>query len=159
MNRKTVVGLVVAATTVAGTAGQGQGVARDADAIRKLLGEYEQSLNAGSVDRVVKLYAPDGVLMPADVPVQAGAPTIRQYFERLFGETSWNLTFTPVEVTISEDWGFLRTNITGTRTPKASGKPDRLDNKALLILQRSADGSWRIARYIFNRNAPLGGPQ
>jgi ketosteroid isomerase-like protein len=107
----------------------------------------------------MRLYALDAVVMPADKPVEKGAPTIRQYFLQLFRETSFNLTITPVEVTTSGDWAFARVEVTGTRTQKAVGKPDRLANKALLILQLSADGSWRIARYIFNRNAAPSDPQ
>ena len=154
MNLKTILGLVVATTIVAEAAAQAPQTARDADLIRTLVAQYQQSLNLGSVEQVLTLYAPDGVVMPADIPVQNGALTIRQYFEQLFRETSFSLTFTLVEVTTSPDWGFARANVTGTRTPKASGKPDRVDNKALLILRRNADGSWRIARYIFNRNPP-----
>src|SRR5262245_41589720 len=68
--------LVVATTGVAEAAAQAPQAARDADQIRTLIAQYQQSLNLGSVEQVLNLYAPDGVVMPADIPAQNGAATI-----------------------------------------------------------------------------------
>ncbi len=155
-----VLGLCVVALVFGVVGTQAVQADRDADSIRKLLTQYQQVLNAGSVDGVMKLYTVDGVFMPTDAPAQSGAPAIRQYYEReTFGSTSYKLTFTPVEVTTTGDWGFARVNFTGTTSPKGGGSPVRIDNKALFILRRTTDGSWRIARYIFNRNAAATGSQ
>jgi len=39
-------------------------------------------------------------------------------------------------------------------TPKAGGKTIKLDGKYLTILERQADGSWKIAIDCFNSNVP-----
>ena len=56
------------------------------------------------------------------------------------------------EVEIWGDWAYARTTITGTATPYGDGNPIQIDMKALQILRRQPDGSWKVSRYINNRN-------
>ena len=46
-----------------------------------------------------------------------------------------------------------------TATPKADGEPIEDDGKAVFIVRRQIDGSWRIARLIANSDQPLPGSE
>ena len=127
----------------------------DVEAISKLLGDYESALNAGNLDSVMALYADDAVFMPVNAPAQLGEEAIRVFYQtNIFEQTTLNLAFTAVETEVLGEWAFARTDITGTAGGKLSIEPDQVDNKTLFILQQDNDGSWKIARYIFNSNNP-----
>ena len=127
----------------------------DVEAINKVLGDYESALNAGNLDSVMPLYADDAVLMPLNAPVQVGEQAIRAFYQtNIFEQLTLDLTFTPAETEILGEWAFVRADITGTVTDKDSIEPDQVDNKAMFLLRQDDDGSWKIARYIFNDNNP-----
>lgn len=58
---------------------------------------------------------------------------------------------TPLETQVAGDWAYERGNITETVTPK-SGKPLERSLKYLAILNRQADGAWKIHLDIDNSN-------
>jgi len=127
----------------------------DVEAINKVLGDYESALNAGNLDSVMPLYADDAVFMPVNAPVQVGEQAIRAFYQtNIFEQLTLDLTFTPAETEILGEWAFVRADITGTVTDKDSIEPDQVDNKAMFLLRQDDDGSWKIARYIFNDNNP-----
>jgi ketosteroid isomerase-like protein len=58
---------------------------------------------------------------------------------------------TPSEIKVFGNWAFDL----GITTFKARGKPSEDTNKYIRIWQKMADGSWKLARVIFNSNNPL----
>lgn len=58
---------------------------------------------------------------------------------------------TPSEIKVFGNWAFDL----GMTTFKARGKPLEDTNKYVRIWQKLADGSWKLARVIFNSNNPL----
>ena len=52
------------------------------------------------------------------------------------------------------DWAFERANYTFRLTPVAGGAAMQENTKNLRILQRQPDGSWKIAREIWNSDNP-----
>jgi len=52
------------------------------------------------------------------------------------------------------EWAFERGTYTITLTPKTGGDPIRDVGKYITLYQRQADGSWRMARDIWNSNNP-----
>lgn len=63
------------------------------DNITALLHTYERSLNAGDAALAASCYARDGVFMPTNLPIVAGA-AIRQAYEQIFSAIQLNVTFT-----------------------------------------------------------------
>ena len=59
-----------------------------------------------------------------------------------------------VVIQVVGDWAFIRCNFTVTMIPKAGGEPLYMDSKDLSIMERQADGSWKIYWDIFNSNVP-----
>jgi len=57
------------------------------------------------------------------------------------------------DIQVSGDWAFLRLSFTDSITPKAGGETTANVGKWVLIFERQADGSWRIATEIWNSDA------
>ncbi len=155
MNRlaKQTVGVILVAAAI-GTAQAG--TARDVEAITAVLNTYEQVLNASDLDGVMRLYADDGVFMPQHSPSAVGHDAVRKTYENVFGMIKLDVEFDIIEVErIAPDWGFARTNSTGTVTVLADGAKLAEANQELFIFRKQSDGQWKIARYAFSTTKPF----
>ncbi|HYS77847.1 MAG TPA: SgcJ/EcaC family oxidoreductase [Candidatus Dormibacteraeota bacterium] len=123
--------------------------AADLAAIAKLHDEYVAAHNAAEVDRMVALFADDAVLMPADEPTLTGKKAIGTHYQEFFDQTASEITLEPVETRVAGDWAFERIEL-GVTVPGDKGKVLLAKAKYLWILQKQPDGSWKIARAIYN---------
>ena len=118
--------------------------------LRALLAAYETSLNAGDADRIVQLYAEDGVFMPAGFPTASGRPAVREAYGAVFKNIRIAIHFTVDELKVSGDFAYARTHSAGTSTVVATGATGPEANRELFVFTRGANG-WKIARYLFNK--------
>ncbi len=126
----------------------------DAAAINGVVDEYETALNAGDAAGFVAVFTEDGVIMPPDAPALIGQEAIRTGIQTFFDQNTLEIAFSLDEVVVAGDWAFARDTTAGTQIPKAGGEPTEDSGKGIFILQRQLDGSWKIARRIFNNNNP-----
>jgi ketosteroid isomerase-like protein len=128
-------------------------VEADLEAINRLQKQVDEAIVAGDTDGYVALIADDAVLMPPNAPPVIGKNAIR----------SWNLAmskqfkfqaYAPVddEVVLAGKWAFRRATANWTLIPLAGGEPIQDSGKFIIIYQRRADGSWTVARDIWNSN-------
>ena len=106
---------------------------------------------ARDIEAKMKLFTTDAVLMPPAEPNVIGQQAIRAWHEKAWKGTKYQCSGTVEEVQVFGDWGLARGTFSGTLTP-ASGTPRRDSGKFLNIVRRQADGSWKIARAIWNAN-------
>src|SRR2546430_2099101 len=118
--------------------------------LRALLATYETSLNAGDAGRIEKLYAEDGVFMPAGFPTASGRSAVRGAYDAVFSNIRIAIHFTVDELTVKGDVAYARTHSAGTATVVATGASGPEENRELFIFARGANG-WKIARYMFNK--------
>jgi uncharacterized protein (TIGR02246 family) len=129
---------------------------QDEAAIRAVLAEYNEALNASSVDRSLALYTEDGVFMPPFSPSAVGKAAVQSAYVKVFETITLNVKFTIAEIVqVSPTWAFARTNSAGTNTEHATGRVSAEGNQELFVF-RNIGGEWRIARYSFS---PTGPPQ
>lgn len=109
----------------------------------------------GGSDRLAALLSEDAVLLAPNVLPKAGAELRRWLgdFLRRF-QVQW-LSFVHEETAVSGDLGYHVYSYTWRVTPRGAGEPTVTSGKGLHILRRSADGTWRIAREIWNANPPV----
>ncbi len=119
------------------------------DEIRELLKTYENLLNASDV-RAVACYTSDGVFLPAGLPTVVGGAMADAY-ARLFEAIRLKVTFTIDELVVaSEEVAYALTQSHGTQTVLATGTDSVESNREMFIVRRE-NGSWKIARYMFNQ--------
>jgi len=127
----------------------------DTSSVQKVLSAYETALNAQDTDTIVSLYAEDGVFMPQHSLPQVGRDNIRAAYDRVFQAITLDVDFAVDEVRqLSGDWAFVRTRSDGTVKINATGDTGPEGNQELFLFQRSDDGNWKIARYIFSTTNP-----
>lgn len=122
----------------------------DQAAIKSLLFAYRDALNASSVDQVVPLYAPDGVFMPTGFPTAVGTEQVKGAYTGVFSMIQLNIEFYIDEIEVDGDHAFARTTSRGTTLIHATGQTVPEENRELFVLHRF-DGTWKIARYMFNK--------
>jgi len=110
----------------------------------------------GDFERWMDMWIPDGIQLPPDAPRNMGKEQIRAANQPGFDETDWEMTIIPDEVRVLGDRAYAHGTYDFAFTPKEGGKTTQGSGKFLTILEKQADGSWKIAIDCFNFNAPLG---
>lgn len=147
---------IAAAAALAASAGVAAAEhASDRAAIEAVLAGYEEALNASDADKVLMLYAADGVFMPQHSLPSVGADAIRAAYGGVFAAIALNVDFQIDEIAqIAPKWAFVRTRSEGFVTIKATGDKAPEANQELFIFTKTDAGDWKIARYIFSTTNP-----
>lgn len=119
-------------------------------AIEKLLFSYRDALNASDVNKVLPLYAADGVFMPSNAPSAIGSEQIKTSYEFVFSQIQLNIEFYIDEIMVNGDYAFARTTSKGTTLIHANKQTVAEENRELFVLQKT-NGQWKISRYMFNK--------
>ena len=127
----------------------------DLTMINNLRNEGIAAVNAGDTSALAGLYTDDGVLMPPNAPVVIGKDAIRRLLETALAPFNIEETACCEELEVAGDWAFERGTYTDLFTPKVGGDQKQVSGAYLSILQRQPDGSWKIARHIFNSDQPV----
>jgi ketosteroid isomerase-like protein len=111
-------------------------------------------LNASSTEAVMKLYAPDAVLMGEYAPSAVGAAAVCKAYDAVFKAIQIQIKFKIEEVMqLAPDWAFARSNSNGKVTVHANNASLPEANQELFTFQRVGD-AWKIARYSFSSINP-----
>ena len=151
--RRSLVGLCTLLLVACAPVGQ-QDTESDAAAIRALLADWDALANAGDAAALVELYAEDVISMPPDAVGRVGREAILASMEETFGADTLQITSVADEVDVAGDLAFMRVTYDETITPKAGGDTELMHGNWLVILQRQADGSWKIWREMWSVFTP-----
>ena len=116
--------------------------------------ECATAMRAGDVESFMAIVTDDAVLMPPNEPAVTGKEAIRAWTQLFFEQFSIEPTISVKEVEVVGDWAFERADYTFRLTPVAGGAVMQENIKNLRVLQRQSDGSWKIAREIWNSDHP-----
>ena len=118
--------------------------------------DREASLN-GDFATLITLMTDDCVLLPPGEPPIAGKSAIRKYFdaqkEQLRSIEIIEYTHDFQEIKILGDWAYEWCFFSNTAKPKDGGEPIQGRGKLFRILCLQDDGSWKVARSIWNIDA------
>lgn len=119
------------------------------DAITTLVeDDYNRAVAARDLEAKMQLYAADAIVMPPREEPLVGSDAIRAWHQVQF-EAECACPSTVTEVQAAGDWGFVRGDWSGTITPGDGTAPRQVVGSFLTIVQRQADGTWKIAREIW----------
>lgn len=120
------------------------------EAINKLREEFVRVNNTNNASAIATFYTDDTVVMPPNDQTITGKQGIESWHQTLWDQFTTELTVSHVETQVVGDWAFDRATYTIKVTPKAGGESMEDAGRYLEILQKQADGSWRIARDIWS---------
>ncbi len=130
-------------------------VSADEEAIRRVNQTYINMFLAGDAGRLIEIYDAAAVLMPPrQLPVE-GLDEIRAWWDSLFAR--WSVveaSSTLDEIIVVGDWAYARGRYSDRSLP-ADGTDAVVDaGKFSSMWRRQPDGSWKIARDMWNAAAP-----
>jgi ketosteroid isomerase-like protein len=121
--------------------------ASDADSIRLANQRYIALHPVGDVDQLMNIYVDDVLLMPpGEAPIE-GLDAVRGYWADFFG--AWVVTEASSyidEILVAGDWAWSRGHYSESFRPMHGGDTIRDSGRFSGIWRRSSDGSWKIAR-------------
>jgi ketosteroid isomerase-like protein len=125
----------------------------DLKAINTLQRQVDSAIMAGDTESYVALIADDAVLMPPNAPPVIGKDAIRSW-NQVMSQRFRMQAYKPLndEVILAGKWAFRRATADWTLVPVAGGEPMHDSGKFIIIYERQANGSWRVARDIWNSN-------
>ena len=104
--------------------------------------QFEQHLNAGDLEAVVALYEPEARFVARSGETVIGRDRIREVLAGMIG-TKTRLQSRVIKAVTVGDVALLYTDFQGT-TVDASGKTVEIRHKAIEVLRRQPDGTWKL---------------
>ena len=122
----------------------------DVQAITTLLEQWAAGLNAVDPDAMMAWYADDVVMMIPDAPALVGKEAIRPGLQAMMATVTVEFGYQVDEIEVSGDLASLRITFEETMSPKSEDEPMQIQGYALRVLQRQADGSWKVWREVWS---------
>jgi uncharacterized protein (TIGR02246 family) len=127
----------------------------DIKAIRKLFDDFCEAHKYNDGIRLAEFYTDDAMLMPSDEPIVSGKTAIASRYQQDINKFTAELTTTPDEIDVSGNLAFVRGTFTIKLTPRSEGEKIEAKFKAISILRKDPNNSWKLYCDIWNSDAPL----
>lgn len=118
--------------------------------IENLLITYKESLNTSNAEKATSLYTKDGIFMPSGTPSAIGVEKIKDAYDFVFSQIQLNIEFFIEEIIIDDTIAYAVTSSKGSTLIHANGQTIPEENRELFVFEKE-NGSWKIARYMFNK--------
>ncbi len=129
----------------------------DTSGIDRLRDIHIAALNAGDADAWAACFANDAVQMPPHFGANSGKAAIEGWSKGFLSIFTCKFSLSVEEVQAAGGWAFERGRYDIALTPRAGGESMKDNGKYITIYQHQPDGSWKIARDIWNSDQPLPG--
>jgi ketosteroid isomerase-like protein len=125
----------------------------DLEAIRATVENWVSAANAGDSDAVLAGLSQDlEILPPGEIPRRSDEA--RRHYGGTMEEFDVALRISEEGVAVGGDWGYYRYAFQMTLTPKAGGDSLTNNGHGIYIYQRQTDGTWKLAKDIWNSLSP-----
>jgi uncharacterized protein (TIGR02246 family) len=123
----------------------------DVEKLNRLQRQVDAAIIGGDTEGYIALLTDDAVLLPPNGAPVSGKEAIRTW-NNAMSKQFRIVSYAPVddEVIVDGNWAFRRATVDWTIAPTAGGKAVRDSGKFIIIYRRGSDGSWRVARDIWN---------
>lgn len=120
--------------------------------LAKTLREHVEAVNASDVEAILAGMTDDAIYLPPGAPHVQGKAALRKLLLPIYEQIDAEVAMRPAETVIAGDWAWEWGHLSGTTRLLAGGEPTRFEGKYIYVYQRQVDGSWKIARDIYNEN-------
>jgi len=145
--------LFLAVAVMAALGPQNLALAADDKAIDQVRIDFNNAFNAGDAKAMAGLLDQDCIWMPPGEPAIVGKEKVAAlygaYFESV--QPAFELKSGPIQ--LSGKWAFLSGPFTRKETVKAGKALKQVSGHYLFVLKKQSNGSWKIARDIWNEVA------
>jgi ketosteroid isomerase-like protein len=134
----------------------GASLSRAETALRKTTQDWALACNTKQLDDLVSFYVPDATVLRPNVPMVRGAAAIREFFFGLLDAGMSEVEMDPQRAELLGDYGY-ETGRCKSLVPSAVGKRREERGKYLVLLNRQANGEWKIVADSWSSDLSLGG--
>ena len=129
----------------------------DEEGIRYLIQQYDNAINSGDANEFLSIYSRTAVVMPPGRPVLFGSEAILVRITEFLAENVAELNTDIQEIIVDREHVMVWYNYTESWTSREGGETRTVRGKGVQIFKQQPNGSWRIAREIWNTDDPGGG--
>ena len=114
--------------------------------IEKLKAAWIAALRTGDIDRLLDMVTDDVVAAHPGGKTTHGKQELADDFRRFFRDFRMDQRVTCEETVEAGEWAFDRSCVSTKVLPVAGGEPAQVNSEVMVILRRSTDGLWKVAR-------------
>ena len=127
------------------------------DTISRLRTEFVDAFNGEKIEAMAAILADDNISMAPNRPVMRGKDSARQFWREGLAIASSRFAVVPEELEIAGDVAVDQFHWTVDSTPRTGGNAIHDEGKCIWIWRRQPDGSWKVARAIWNSDLATAG--
>jgi uncharacterized protein (TIGR02246 family) len=121
--------------------------------IDALYAAWREAVRKGDIDTLLSLITEDAEFWSRDTPAIRGKENIRGMYASFLANFSLEQDFEEVERIVEGGFAFVRGIERNTLTPRSGGAAVEVTQRAFSVLRLDADGKWRFARGMTNRDS------
>ncbi len=122
----------------------------DEAAIRNLLASYDETFTSEDLDNLFALLTDDVYWGVPEQPALIGRDAVLGRVGTMFSNFDMTTSHPLDEIRIADGWGIVSGTYEVVHEPNAGGDPLRELGKVIYVVERGADGDWRIAKAVWN---------
>lgn len=130
--------------------------ATDRQQLATLLREHVDAVNASNVEAIFAGMTEGVVYLAPGQPPVLGRDALRKVMEPFYGSNDAQVSMRAEETVVAGDWAWEWGHFSGSIRPKGVAQATSFEGKYFYIYQRQRDGSWKIARDIYNESGSSG---
>ena len=119
--------------------------------------DYLAAINANDAEALLAMLTDDAIYLPPHEPAVEGKAAIRPWIEGYFGayRTHWDKE--TLELVAAGDWAMELAAERVRDVPVGGGEAVEDVCKGIIIYRRQADGTWKVARDMWNSDRAAAG--
>ena len=130
-------------------------VEADIEAIRNWVNLSYAAADSGDFEGYISFWAEGVIWMPPNAPIIQGISAATEMLQPYFEQVTIHHKISIEEIKVADDFAFTRFNTEEKYTLKTGeGESVESNFKAIILLQRMADGTWLGTHCIWNSNDP-----
>jgi uncharacterized protein (TIGR02246 family) len=125
---------------------------KDEAVVRKWVDSQFASMGAGDLDKFTSLMADDIILLPPNMKTIYGKEAMKELVQPWFETLNMTHEVSEPEIMTDHNIAYVRVEYRDSYSLKEGGETTLMDNKALWILRRESDDTWKMIRCMWNHN-------
>ena len=122
----------------------------DREAISRARQDFVDAFNSEDDEALAAILTDDHVKMPPNQPPLRGRAASRSFWRKGWAQAASRFTATPGQLKITSDVAIDEFYWTMESLPRDGGSPVRDEGRSVWLWRRQPDGSWKLARAIWN---------
>jgi uncharacterized protein (TIGR02246 family) len=135
-------------------AAKGEPMSRGEAAVRRLTQEWVLACNTRQLDELIELYAPDAVVLRANLPAIRGAMAVREFFHASLEAGLGEVAVDPMRVEVLGDIAH-EVGRYSALVPGTAGKRREERGKYLWVFAKQTGGEWKLVSECWSSDLTL----